>query len=95
MRNSIIPHLYSIYKDTGFFRQFCSPHETCITPGLYAMIGAAAALGGVTRMTVSLIVIMFELTGGLTYIVPIMVAVMVSKWIGDAIVKDGMYPYKQ
>ena len=36
---------------------------------------------------------MFELTGGLTYIVPIMVAVMVSKWVGDALVKDGMYPH--
>ena len=35
---------------------------------------------------------MFELTGGLTYIVPIMVAVMISKWVGDALVKDGMYP---
>ncbi len=42
--------------------------------------------------TVSLVVIMFELTGGLTYIVPIMVAVMISKWVGDALVKDGMYP---
>ena len=29
------------------------------------MVGAAAALGGVTRMTVSLVVIMFEVTGGL------------------------------
>ena len=35
---------------------------------------------------------MFELTGGLNYIIPIMVAVMVSKWVGDGIVKDGMYP---
>ena len=35
---------------------------------------------------------MFELTGGLSYIVPIMVAVMVSKWVGDALIKDGMYP---
>ena len=35
---------------------------------------------------------MFELTGGLSYIVPIMVAVMVSKWVGDALFKDGMYP---
>ena len=34
---------------------------------------------------------MFELTGGLTYIVPIMVAVMVSKWVGDALIKEGMY----
>lgn len=42
--------------------------------------------------TVSLVVIMFELTGGLTYIVPIMVAVMISKWVGDALIKDGMYP---
>lgn len=42
-------------------------------------------------MTVSLVVIMFELTGGLTYIVPIMVAVMISKWVGDALVKDGIY----
>lgn len=56
------------------------------------MIGAAAALGGVTRMTVSLVVIMFELTGGLNYIVPIMVAVMISKWVGDAFISDGMYP---
>lgn len=39
---------------------------------------------------VSLVVIMFELTGGLTYIVPIMIAVMISKWVGDALVKDGM-----
>ena len=35
---------------------------------------------------------MFELTGGLNYIVPIMVAVMISKWVGDFFIKDGMYP---
>ena len=35
---------------------------------------------------------MFELTGGLNYIVPIMVAVMISKWVADAFIKDGMYP---
>ena len=43
-------------------------------------------------VAVSLVVIMFELTGGLTYIVPLMVAVMTSKWVGDAFIKEGMYP---
>ena len=35
---------------------------------------------------------MFELTGGLSYIVPIMVSVMISKWVGDVLVSEGMYP---
>ena len=42
---------------------------------------------------VSLVVIMFELTGGLFYIVPMMLAVVMSKWIGDAFGKGGMYPF--
>jgi len=88
------------------------------------MVGAAAVLGGVTRMTgiftfffkfssslcfeflgavkhieivivffllVALVVIMFELTGGVRYIVPLMAAAMASKWVGDAFGKDGIY----
>lgn len=69
----------------------CEPDKSCITPGTYAIIGAASALGGVTRMTVSIVVIMFELTGALTYVLPIMIAVMISKWVGDAFGKRGIY----
>lgn len=69
----------------------CDPDSVCITPGVYAIIGAASALGGVTRMTVSIVVIMFELTGALTYVLPIMIAVMLSKWVGDAFGKKGIY----
>lgn len=69
----------------------CAPDAPCITPGTYAIIGAAAALAGVTRMTVSIVVIMFELTGALTYVLPIMVAVMLSKWVGDAFSRRGIY----
>lgn len=69
----------------------CEPDVPCITPGTYAIIGAAAALSGVTRMTVSIVVIMFELTGALTYVLPIMIAVMISKWVGDAFGRRGIY----
>ena len=69
----------------------CEPDVACITPGTYAIIGAAAALAGVTRMTVSIVVIMFELTGALTYVLPIMIAVMISKWIGDVFGTRGIY----
>jgi chloride channel 3/4/5 len=73
-----------------FFRS-CEPDILCVTPGTYAIIGAASALGGATRMTVSIVVIMFELTGALTYVLPIMIAVMISKWVGDAISPRGIY----
>ncbi|ENN75556.1 hypothetical protein HUJ04_004103 [Dendroctonus ponderosae] len=79
------------YPKNWFFSGECSSGEDCITPGLYAMVGAAAVLGGVTRMTVSLVVIMFELTGGVRYIVPLMAAAMASKWVGDALGRQGIY----
>ncbi|KAI3415371.1 hypothetical protein GPALN_004983 [Globodera pallida] len=69
----------------------CQIGRDCAMPGLYAMVGAAAVLGGVTRMTVSLVVIMFELTGSLEFIVPTMAAVMFAKWVGDAIYRRGIY----
>ncbi|KAJ5112650.1 hypothetical protein N7532_000695 [Penicillium argentinense] len=69
----------------------CEPDIPCVTPGLYAIIGAASALGGATRMTLSIVVIMFELTGALTYVIPIMIAVMLSKWCGDIFGKRGIY----
>jgi len=80
------------YPHYWVFKGECSETGAgCITPGLYAMVGAAGVLGGVTRMTVALVVIMFELTGGVRYIVPLMAAAMASKWVGDAFGRDGIY----
>uniref|UniRef100_A0A8C9T0A0 Chloride channel protein n=1 Tax=Scleropages formosus TaxID=113540 RepID=A0A8C9T0A0_SCLFO len=79
------------HHDWIIFKKWCRPGADCVTPGLYAMVGAAACLGGVTRMTVSLVVIMFELTGGLEYIVPLMAAAVTSKWVGDAFGREGIY----
>lgn len=59
------------------------------------MVGAAAFLAGVSRMTISLCVIMFELTGELEYVVPHMIAIMVAKWVADALGKESVYDLAQ
>ncbi|TFY83561.1 hypothetical protein EWM64_g445 [Hericium alpestre] len=69
----------------------CRGDLDCVIPGLYAMVGAAAALSGVTRTTVSLAVIMFELTDTLTYAVPVMLAVLAAKTVADALEPKGIY----
>jgi H+/Cl- antiporter ClcA len=63
-----------------------------IEPGIYAMVGAGAMLAGVSRLTISLVVVLFELTGGLTYVVPFMLSVLTAKWVGDWIT-DGESVY--
>ncbi|KAH6678357.1 chloride channel [Halenospora varia] len=66
-----------------------------ISPGIFAMVGAAAFLAGISRMTVSLAVIMFELTGEVDYIPPFMIAILVAKWVADGLSSEGVYDLAQ
>ncbi|MBW0476333.1 hypothetical protein O181_016048 [Austropuccinia psidii MF-1] len=69
----------------------CPPEGICISPPVYAVIGAASAVGGLTRMTVSLVVIIFELTGAVELVLQIMMAVMIAKFTADYFSTDGIY----
>ncbi|PCH36064.1 hypothetical protein WOLCODRAFT_166656 [Wolfiporia cocos MD-104 SS10] len=86
----LVQWLQYSHPDSAMFAS-CKGDLNCVIPGLYAMVGAAATLSGVTRTTVSLAVIMFELTDTLTYAVPVMLSVLVAKAVADALEPKGIY----
>jgi chloride channel 7 len=53
--------------------------------GTYALIGAAALLGGMARMTIAGCVIMLEASGNITYLLPLMVTFAGARYVGNAI----------
>ncbi|AEO69512.1 2006568b-32ea-4692-bc17-f99c610b2fd9 [Thermothielavioides terrestris] len=67
------------------------PNATCIQPGVYGLIAAGSTMCGVTRLSVTLAVILFELTGSLDYVLPFSLAILVAKWTADAIEPLSIY----
>ncbi|CAB4062654.1 CLCN7 [Lepeophtheirus salmonis] len=59
-----------------------STHEW-IDPGAFALLGAVSFFGGVTRLTISLTIIMVEMTNDIQFLLLIMSTVMIAKWTGD------------
>ena len=52
-------------------------------PGNFALLGSVSFFGGVTRLTMSLTVIMVEITNDIHQLLLIMITIMVAKWTGD------------
>ncbi|KAH0283882.1 CLC voltage-gated chloride channel, partial [Aureobasidium sp. EXF-3399] len=65
--------------------------ESCVVPGVYALVAAGATMTGVTRLSVTLAVILFELTGSLEHVLPFSIGVLVSKWTADALEPLSIY----
>nr|AAF13165.1 CLC chloride channel protein [Caenorhabditis elegans] len=71
-----------------------------VRPGVYAVVGAAAFCGAVTH-TVSVAVIVFELTGQLCHLLPVMIAVLIANAVAsylqpsiyDSIIRIKNLPY--
>ncbi|KAJ5442464.1 Cystathionine beta-synthase core [Penicillium cf. griseofulvum] len=85
----MVQALHESFPQSAFFAS-CDPDVPCITPGTYAFLGAGAALSGIMHLTISVTVIMFELTGALTYILPTMIVVGVTKAVGDRFGSGGI-----
>lgn len=65
-----------------FVGEFAHIFDPAVVPGGYALVGAAAMAGGVTR-TISSAVIVFEATGELRHILPVLLAVLISTAVGN------------
>ncbi|MBN3289333.1 CLCN6 protein, partial [Polypterus senegalus] len=70
----------NVYPKAKFVSYIGMDH---VYSGTFALVGAASFLGGVVRMTISLTVILIESTNEITYGLPIMITLMVTKWTGD------------
>ncbi|WIA10530.1 hypothetical protein OEZ86_000660 [Tetradesmus obliquus] len=55
-----------------------------IDPGAFALVGAGAFMSSVTRLTIALAVIMVEISDDVHMLLPVLVAIMVAKWVADA-----------
>ncbi|EFN62069.1 Chloride channel protein 7 [Camponotus floridanus] len=56
------------------------PDSEVLDPGKYALLGAAAQLGGVVRMTISLTAILIEATQGISFGLPVIIVLIMAKW---------------
>ena len=89
----LIQWLVLRFPDAGVFGE-CAAHASgtsCVTPGVYALIAAGSTMCGVTRLSVTLAVILFELTGSLDYVLPFSLAILVAKWTADFIEPLSIY----
>jgi chloride channel 3/4/5 len=81
------------YHSFGLFAE-CTPDGSpgsCVVPGVYALVAAGATMTGVTRLSITLAVILFELTGSLDHVLPFSLGILVAKWVADAIEPLSIY----
>lgn len=62
--------------------------------GAYALIGMGAVFAGAARAPITAVVIMFELTGEYTIILPLMLAIVLATGVSHLLSKDTVYTLK-
>ncbi|MEV5647510.1 chloride channel protein [Nocardia sp. NPDC052254] len=63
-------------------------------PGMYGLIGMGAAFAGATRAAITAVVILFELTGEYSIILPLMLAVVVATGVSRVLSRETIYTLK-
>jgi CIC family chloride channel protein len=77
----------------GLVVQHVSPGVVA-NPGAYALVGMGALFSGAARAPITAVLILFELTGEYSIILPIMLAVVTATAVSKAITPDTIYLLK-
>ena len=64
------------------------------SPGVYGLIGMGAVFAGAAKAPITAVVILFELTGEYTIILPLMVAIVLASAISHVLARDSIYTFK-
>lgn len=92
LRYNLLATLLTLASASAIMRYVCLPDKPeCVDMGIYAMILAGAFMAGVTRMNITLVTILFELTSSYTYVLPISIAISVANWAGGLIETHLLY----
>nr|WP_238361950.1 chloride channel protein [Actinopolymorpha pittospori] len=63
-------------------------------PGMYGLLGMGAAFAAAARAPITAVIVLFELTGEYSIILPLMTAIVVATLVGRALGKDTIYTLK-
>jgi CIC family chloride channel protein len=64
------------------------------SPGVYGLIGMGAVFAGAAKAPITAVVILFDLTGEYTIILPLMVAIVLASAISHVLARDSIYTFK-
>jgi CIC family chloride channel protein len=90
------PSLFMGAMAGGFFGNVVHALFPDITAsaGAYSIVGMAAVVGGTTHGPLSAILILFEMTGNYTIILPLMIACIISSVAAGQILNESIYTFK-
>ncbi|KAG2527295.1 hypothetical protein JM18_003660 [Phytophthora kernoviae] len=65
-------------------------HMKSVDPRTYGLVGSLAMLGGVSRMTISITIIILECTGNIEFGLPLILTSFFARWVGNYF-NEGIY----
>jgi hypothetical protein len=85
---TFVPNLFAgaaLGRAMGVFVDVKMGYPNVSSPGTYALLGAGAMLGGYTRMTMTVVVMMAEASGDASIVIPMMLAVSIARYTASMV----------